>query len=108
EKIKFIGGRFDNDSQDFVMTKPPVSVNSKRLQVRYGDEGGEAMDGVIELRRGVDDISLGGKNYAQVRIAVDGDRYLKGMAMYADDLPDGVDLRFNTNKKDTGNKLDAL
>jgi DNA-binding CsgD family transcriptional regulator len=30
------------------------------------------------------------------------------MAMYRDDLPDGVDLVFNTNKKSTGNKLDAM
>lgn len=107
EVIKFIGGRID-DNGDFITTKPPVSIKSKRLQVRYANEGGSDMDGVIEIRRGVDDLSLNGKNYAQVRIAVDGDRYLKGMAMYADDLPDGVDLRFNTNKSDTGNKLDAL
>jgi hypothetical protein len=30
------------------------------------------------------------------------------MAVYKDDLPKGVDLQFNTNKRDTGNKLDAL
>jgi hypothetical protein len=30
------------------------------------------------------------------------------MAMYRDDLPDGVDLVFNTNKSNTGNKLDAM
>jgi hypothetical protein len=30
------------------------------------------------------------------------------MAMYKDDLPDGTDLVFNTNKKSTGNKLDAM
>ncbi len=28
--------------------------------------------------------------------------------MYSDDLPKGVDVRFNTNKKNTGNKMDAL
>lgn len=28
--------------------------------------------------------------------------------MYSDDLPDGVDILFNTNKHNTGNKLDAL
>ena len=78
--------------------KPPAEFSSDRLAVRYGDEGGTKMDGVIELRRGVDDISLGGANYAQVRINVDGTHYLKGMAIYADDLPDGVDIRFNTNK----------
>ena len=44
------------------------------------------------------DLDLGGSHYAQVRIMVDGTHYLKGMAVYADDLPDGVDVRFNTNK----------
>ncbi len=54
---------------------------------------------INEIRRGVDDLSLGDSHYAQVRILVDGNRYLKGMAVYSDDLPDGVDVMFNTNKK---------
>ena len=77
----------------------PTSLDSSRLQIRYAEQGGDEMDGVIELRRGVEDISLGDSTYSQVRILVDGDRYLKGMAVYADDLPPGVDVRFNTNKK---------
>lgn len=77
----------------------PQSVNSKRIEFVYGDKGGSDKDGVIELRRGVEDLDLGNSHYAQVRILVDGTHYLKGMAMYADDLPDGVDIRFNTNKK---------
>jgi len=94
----------------FTPKEMPVSVSSKHLEVRYGPDGGDKMDGVIELRRGVDDLSLGANRYAQVRIAVDGTHYLKGMAMYADDLPAGVNMRFNTNKKreDAPNKLDAL
>jgi len=76
----------------------PVSLSSDRLAVVYAEEGGTNKDGLIELRRGVKDISLGDNNYAQVRIAVDGTHYLKGMAVYADDLPPGVDVRFNTNK----------
>lgn len=80
----------------------PESLDSSRLQIRYAEDGGITKDGVIELRRGVDDISLGNSHYAQVRIMVDGDRYLKGMAVYSDDMPDGVDVIFNTNKgKDT-------
>ena len=77
----------------------PKSMSSKRLMINYAEDGGDQKDGTIELRRGVDDLSLGNSHYAQVRILVDGDRYLKGMAVYADDLPDGVDIRFNTNKK---------
>lgn len=78
--------------------EPPVSIDPKRVEVRFAEDGGKEMDGVIQLRRGVDDISLGNARYAQVRIKVGEDRYLKGMAMYTDDLPDGVDIRFNTNK----------
>ena len=77
----------------------PSSMDSKRLQIRYAEDGGIQKDGVIELRRGVDDLSLGDAHYAQVRILVDGTHYLKGMAVYSDDLPDGVDVVFNTNKK---------
>lgn len=77
----------------------PASMDSKRLQVRYAEDGGIEKDGVIELRRGVPDLSLGNSHYAQVRILVDNDRYLKGMAIYSDDMPDGIDVIFNTNKK---------
>jgi hypothetical protein len=94
--------------KSFTQTHPPVNIDSKRVAVRYAEDGGANMDGVIQVRRGVDDVSLGGSRYAQVRIAVDGTHYLKGMAMYADDLPAGVDLRFNTNKSSTGNHLDAM
>lgn len=87
---------------------PPISISSKRVKVRYAEEGGAQADGVIYVRPGVKDVSLGKSRYAQVRIAVDGTHYLKGMAMYKDDLPNGVDLMFNTNKSSTGNKLDAM
>ncbi len=79
--------------------EPYTQIDPKRIQVKYAEEGGIEKDGLIELRRGVKDISLGKANYAQVRIGVDGTHYLKGMAVYADDLPDGIDIRFNTNKK---------
>jgi len=87
---------------------PPLSISSKRVGIRYDKDGGADADGVIYVRPGVNDVSLGGRRYAQVRIMVDGSHYLKGMAVYKDDLPDGVDLQFNTNKSDTGNKLDAM
>ncbi len=96
--VKSIGDYDNETGMTQLGLKPPVSVDSKRIDIRYAEQGGLAKDGVIELRRGVDDISLGGANYAQVRIAVDGTHYMKGMAVYADDLPDGIDIRFNTNK----------
>ncbi|MCD8373258.1 MAG: helix-turn-helix domain-containing protein [Clostridia bacterium] len=76
----------------------PKSLDSSRLAVRYKEDGGSEKDGLIEIRRGVDDLSLGNSHYAQVRILVDDTHYLKGMAVYSDDLPDGVDVMFNTNK----------
>lgn len=76
----------------------PASMDSKRLQICYKEDGGIEKDGIVELRRGVDDLSLGESRYSQVRILVDGSHYIKGMAVYSDDLPPGVDVRFNTNK----------
>lgn len=78
--------------------RPIENVKSSRVMIKYAEEGGIDKDGVIELRRGVADLDLGNAKYAQVRIGVDGTHYLKGMAVYADDLPDGIDIRFNTNK----------
>lgn len=86
----------------------PKSMDSKRLKIRYAEEGGVDKDGIIELRRGVDDLSLGDARYSQVRILVDKDRYLKGMAVYSDNLPDGVDVVFNTNKKSDVPMRDVL
>ena len=77
----------------------PASLDSKRLQILYNEEGGVEKDGIVELRRGVDDLSLGESRYSQVRILVDDTHFIKGMAVYSDDLPPGVDVRFNTNKK---------
>ena len=94
DQIKLINGYSEDNGRTMLNIEPPVSVDSKRIQINYDSP----KDGVIELRRGVDDISLGNANYAQVRIAVDGTHYLKGMAMYSDDMPPGIDIMFNTNK----------
>ena len=108
DKIQQIQDFSEDGGHTFLGIKPPTSVSSGRIAVRYGDEGGSEADGVIYIRPGIKDLDLGGSRYAQVRIAVDGTHYLKGMAMYKDDLPDGVDIQFNTNKAKTGNKLDAM
>lgn len=99
DKVKSLKEYASHDGGDtFDKYMPPSSFDSKRLKVRYAEEGGVDKDGVIEIRRGVDDLSLGNSRYAQVRILVDGTHYLKGMAVYSDDMPDGVDVVFNTNK----------
>jgi DNA-binding CsgD family transcriptional regulator len=107
-KIKQITEFSDDGGRSYLGLKPPLVIDSKRVDVKYAEDGGAAADGVIYVRPGVEDVSIGSASYAQVRIAIDGTHYLKGMAVYKDDLPDGVDLVFNTNKKSTGNKLDAM
>lgn len=108
EKIKSIATYSEDLGASFKSVSPPKPLDSKRVAVRWGEEGGADKDGVIELRRGVDDISLGNSRYAQVRISVDGTHYLKGMAMYSDDLPAGVDVLFNTNKAKNADKMKAM
>lgn len=111
DKVSEDGGRTWKGNGDL----PPLSVDPRRVAINYKDvdangnphrnigdkldpKSGQAADGVIYVRPGVKDVSIGGSNYAQVRIDVGGTHYLKGMAMYKDDLPPGVDLLFNTNK----------
>ena len=88
----------------------PASMDSSRLKIRYAEDGGEAKDGIVELRPGKADLSLGESRYSQVRIMVDDKKYIKGMAIYGDprDFPDGVDVIFNTNKSKSVAKLDVL
>ncbi len=108
EKIVLPTVHSDDGGRTFKGLAPPLNIDPKRIKVVYKEDGGDQADGLIHVRPGVDDVSLGGNTYAQVRIAVGGTHYLKGMAVYKDDLPNGVDLQFNTNKSSTGNKLDAM
>lgn len=98
DKIEFPGYHSSDKGTSYDSLKAPVSISSKRIKINYKEDGGIDKDGVIELRRGVDDISLGNARYAQVRIAVDNSHYIKGMAMYSDNMPEGIDIVFNTNK----------
>lgn len=109
EQIDSLGDYHSDDGGDtFTKLQRPSSLDSSRVAIRYGDEGGLDKDGVMEIRRGVPDLDLGKSHYAQVRILVDGDHYLKGMAVYSDDLPDGVDIMFNTNKPSGTPKMKVL
>ena len=94
DKIALITDYTEDGGRSYLNLEKPVSVDSNRIKINYQSP----KDGTIELRRGVADISLGNANYAQVRIAVDDKYYLKGMAMYGDRMPKGVDIMFNTNK----------
>ena len=78
--------------------EPITNIDSKRIYIRYGEEGGSENDGTIELRPGCEDLNLGRAHYAQVRIGVDGEHFMKGMAVYKDNIPEGYDVVFNTKK----------
>ena len=112
ENVKTINDYVSNDAGDSFVKKftYPSSMDSKRLMVRYNEEGGIEKDGIVELRPGVKDLSLGDSRYSQVRILVDGTHYIKGMAVYGDPktMPDGVDVIFNTNKKQGTPVTDVL
>lgn len=92
----------------FDLVQPPISVSSKRIAVKYKEDGGDKADGVLYIRPGKKDLDIGENQYAQVRVMVDKTHFLKGMAVKKANLPDGIDIVFNTNKSNTGNKLDAM
>lgn len=116
DKVKTIDDYVSHDGGDTYKRKftYPESLDSKRLKIRYAEDVGAdgfkgiEKDGIIELRRGVQDLDLGESKYSQVRILVDGTHYLKGMAVYSDNMPDGVDVVFNTNKKQGTPMTDVL
>lgn len=107
--VKSVGEYHSTDGGDsWDKREYPASIDSDRVKILYGDEGGALKDGVIEIRRGVADLDLGDSHYAQVRILVDGTHYLKGMAMYSDDMPEGADIIFNTNKVSGTPKMEVM
>lgn len=108
DEIKQVHDFTSDGGRTYGKIHDPVSIHPNRIQVKYKDDGGAQADGVIYIRPGVPDLSIGKANYAQVRVLVGDSHYLKGMAMYKDDLPPGVDVVFNTAKERTGNKLDAM
>ena len=91
---------FKDYGETAVTKKPGPSIDSSRVMINYTETGGGAKDGVIEIRPGTEDLSLGQRRYMQVRIGVDGTHYLKGMAVYGNpkEMPPGVDVVFNTSK----------
>lgn len=96
-----LGTWFEDNGKTNRNVREPVSIDSSRIMVNYGTEdgkGGALKEGLIEIRPGVADLSMGQNTYTQVRIAVDGTHYIKGMAVYSDDIPEGKDIIFNTYK----------
>lgn len=104
----------DDNGKTFNKFHYPTKLDPSRMYIRYAEEGGTEKEGVMEIRPGVKDLNLNGKNYSQVRILVDGqgdkfenghekNYYMKGMAVYGkpEDFPPGVDIIFNTMKHNT-------
>ena len=94
----------EDHGRSYFQTQPPISVNSNRIGVTYKSNA----DGVIYVRPGAKDLSMGSDRYAQVRVMVDDTHYIKGMAVYKDNLPVGKDLVFNTKSSNTGRKKDVM
>lgn len=117
DRIITLAKKADNvKTGESMALRPPTSLDSKRVKVVYaedtfGSAKGIQRDGTMLLNPNAVDLRLPpGVHYAQVRILVDGDHYLKGMAMYGDpkDFPPGVDLAFCTNKHRGTPKMDVL
>ncbi len=88
----------DENGKTHIGIEPPKSISSDRVMIDWNDP----RDGLISIKRGVKDLSIGDDQYAQVRIAVDDTHYLKGMAVYADpkEFPPGIDIIAHTPKSD--------
>lgn len=100
------GMKVNNDNGSISKIGDPISVDPKRIYVRYAEEGGAKRDGTIEIRPGVADANLGANKYAQVRILVGENQYMKGVAHYSDKVPEGYDFIYNSNK--TRNQADKV
>ena len=48
-----------DDGETFDKFQYPASMDGSRIKVRYREDGGEEMDGLIQIRRGVADLDLG-------------------------------------------------
>lgn len=108
DKVRIPTAFSEDGGRSYLGLHDPLSISSKRVGINWREDGGDKLDGVMYVRPGVKDVSLGASPYAQVRVMVDGTHYLKGMAIYKDDLPAGTDIVFNTNKSRSNKKHDAF
>ena len=99
----------------FTKYENPTDISDDRVAIQYKDDGGIERDGLVGIRPGLEDITLGNSAYAQVRIGVagnDGKRYyIKGMAVYDPNVPEGKDIVVYSNKNnryaDKANKVEG-
>lgn len=86
----------------------PLAIDPKRVGVKFLEDGGAANDGTIHIRPGAKDLDMGGNRFVQARVQVGDKHYLKGVAIQSDDMPDGVDVLFFSNKPKAKGKLAAM
>lgn len=86
----------------------PLAIDPKRVGVKFVEDGGALNDGTIHIRPGAKDLDMGGNRFVQARIQVGDKHYLKGVAIASDDMPDGVDVLFFSNKPKAKGKLAAM
>lgn len=108
DRIHTMGEWTDDGGETYSRIHEPLSISSRRVTVKFKEDGGAENDGLIYIRPGAKDLSMGSNTYAQVRIMVDGTHFIKGMAVINHDLPEGTDLVFHTPKSRTVGKLGAL
>lgn len=77
------------------MSKTYEIIDSSRVLIVTDNR---EKDGIIELRKGVDDISIGDNNYSSIRILLNSTHYAAGMAIYSEDIPSGYDVVIYTYK----------
>jgi transcriptional regulator with XRE-family HTH domain len=97
-----------NGGMSYNDIEPPEPLAMKRVQFTYSDDEGATKDGLIEIRPGKKDLSLGANHHAQVRIQVGPGHFMKGVAVYNPDLPPGIDVRYNTSKDRAKGPLEAM
>ena len=113
-KIESVGDYYSSDGgKTFRKWTFPTSLDSSRIGVVYAEDGGKARDGLVLIRPGVEDVSLGNDLYSQVRIMVDNKSYIKGMAAYGtpeqfEKFPKNVDVIINSNKKKDADFYDGV
>lgn len=109
DKVNIVNDPYTEDGgRTWEHIEEPMPISTKRIYVRHKEEGGADRDGLIEIRPGVADLDIGKHGYAQVRIGVsqkdnpnsylDGTNYMKGVAIYSNNIPAGYDVIYNSNK----------
>lgn len=100
DQIKHLGMMSEDGGETIRRFDAPKPIEPSKVSIKYKEDGGDLRDGLIELNPKNPDLDLEGRHYAQVRILVGPDRYLKGMAVYGDpkDFKTGQDIIFHTVK----------